>query len=622
MKSAAINCFLYFSLISSISISQTATAPSGTGTSGNPYQISTLNNLYWLSQNSSEWASGKYFAQTADINAVSTNVWVGNFPPIGTSGTPFSAYYDGQNYTINNIIIAGVSTDYRGLFGYMSGGTVRQLNIFTMAVAGNDYIGAVAGYAVSSVIERVSVTGVVTGRDYTGGIVGYIEGAGMSVNRVTTNVVVTGRDYTGGIAGIIDGDLNNLALECGSTLGSVTYVAGGTGYIGGIAGAITGSGSIRGSSVVGSVTGVGKSYVGGVVGFLENGSITESYAAGAIVATTSNNYGGLAGYVNNSTISNCFSVSPTASGDSNAGGLIGQAVGSSIDKCYSSVLVTGTGSNIGGMVGKQTSSTATNSFWYTALGGPLTSALGTVKTFLQMTDIATYTDLATPGLTSPWDFVGNPNDDVGSDDFWNISAILNSGLAYSQNDYCATYVALPIELLSFYIETENQAPLLIWKTATERNSSSFEIWKKNEGPEWHLASQIMASGNSLEPIQYSWSDDLVDEQTTYYQLISIDQDGTKDASEILSYAPKNKTNDELKIYPNPIHNTAKLILSNKEEEEIVSIEIYDLLGRNWSHAVDFVSVQKNKYNILPKSLEPGLYQLKYGERSISFVYAP
>jgi hypothetical protein len=38
---------------------QTATQPSGSGTVTDPYQIATLENLYWLSQNSSAW--NKYY---------------------------------------------------------------------------------------------------------------------------------------------------------------------------------------------------------------------------------------------------------------------------------------------------------------------------------------------------------------------------------------------------------------------------------------------------------------------------------------------------------------------------------------------------------------------------------
>lgn len=41
-------CLSYLS-----SYGQTSTAPAGAGTSANPYQISTWQNLYWVSQNTS-----------------------------------------------------------------------------------------------------------------------------------------------------------------------------------------------------------------------------------------------------------------------------------------------------------------------------------------------------------------------------------------------------------------------------------------------------------------------------------------------------------------------------------------------------------------------------------------
>ena len=43
---------------------------------------------------------------------------------------------------------------------------------------------------------------------------------------------------------------------------------------------------------------------------------------------------------------------------------------------------------------------------------------------------ATYTDTATAGLDSPWDFTGNPNDDAGTEDHWNIDGAVNAGYPY------------------------------------------------------------------------------------------------------------------------------------------------------------------------------------------------
>ena len=87
-------------------IAQTATPPSsGDGSSGDPYQIDTLNNLYWITQNSDEWSA--YYIQTANINASSSSSWDSNsgFTPIGNSNTRFTGSYNGDGHTIDLSLI-------------------------------------------------------------------------------------------------------------------------------------------------------------------------------------------------------------------------------------------------------------------------------------------------------------------------------------------------------------------------------------------------------------------------------------------------------------------------------------------------------------------------------------
>ena len=103
---------LFFSILCTTILlhAQTATAPSGSGTSGSPYQIATLNNLYWLAVqvNSGTDFSGKYFIQTANIDASHTSTWNSNqgWMPIGhpvdaafNTFYYFSGNYNGQNHT-------------------------------------------------------------------------------------------------------------------------------------------------------------------------------------------------------------------------------------------------------------------------------------------------------------------------------------------------------------------------------------------------------------------------------------------------------------------------------------------------------------------------------------------
>src|SRR5574344_1738318 len=55
---------------------QTSVTPAGTGTASDPYQITELGNLVWLSNYtngySSTWSNGKYFKMLNDIDATVT----------------------------------------------------------------------------------------------------------------------------------------------------------------------------------------------------------------------------------------------------------------------------------------------------------------------------------------------------------------------------------------------------------------------------------------------------------------------------------------------------------------------------------------------------------------------
>ena len=81
---------LFVLSFSSALIAQVATIPAGSGTSGDPYQIASLSDLYWLTQ--SDTAFGRYFIQTSDIDATTRRTWDSGsgFLPIGTPGTPFT----------------------------------------------------------------------------------------------------------------------------------------------------------------------------------------------------------------------------------------------------------------------------------------------------------------------------------------------------------------------------------------------------------------------------------------------------------------------------------------------------------------------------------------------------
>ena len=100
-------------------------APSiGSGTEVNPYQISTLAELIWITRNSDSW--DKYFVLTANIDALISSeidhnndeVLDGLFL-VGNSTTAFSGNFDGGGFTIENLTVDNSTGGNDGIFVFL-----------------------------------------------------------------------------------------------------------------------------------------------------------------------------------------------------------------------------------------------------------------------------------------------------------------------------------------------------------------------------------------------------------------------------------------------------------------------------------------------------------------------
>ena len=106
------------------------------------------NDTYVYVQAQSGDYSGAYFKLADNIPSV------GNITPIGSNTHSFAGNFDGNNKTISglNISVAGNNV---GLFGYISGATIKNLTV-NGSVKGSQYVGGVVGYALNSTIENVT----------------------------------------------------------------------------------------------------------------------------------------------------------------------------------------------------------------------------------------------------------------------------------------------------------------------------------------------------------------------------------------------------------------------------------------------------------------------------------
>lgn len=249
----------------------------GNGTSSTPYQIANIENLLWLSENEDQWVAGKYFIQTANIDATVTQfIDEGRgFSPIGTYDLDaFQGNYNGQGYTIDGLYINRTEHDYNALFGSLDGSaTVKNLGVTNANILGAGAAALVGEvYSSNAIINNCYATGNVTStKNYTGGLVAYLAYAAMS--NCYSNVDVIGTSYTGALVGRVQhGKVNN----CYS-LGSVTELTGSI-YIfsgGGFAGCIDVSSVVSNCYSVASV-GIGND-IGGFVAEFSSSTLSNCY---------------------------------------------------------------------------------------------------------------------------------------------------------------------------------------------------------------------------------------------------------------------------------------------------------------------------------------------------------
>lgn len=276
--------------------SQTANQPTGDGSSGSPYQIATLDNLYWITQNSGSW--DKYFIQTSDIDASDTQGWANGLPKIGWTSPTFNGNYDGQNYRISELYIN--RTDAAGLFAYVgSSGVVENINLSDCEIIGGSstYTGSIVSYH-QGTINHCYSSGSVSGSTNVGGMVGYVWGGSITNSRTECSVNATSTKVGGFVGYLLSGSIT----RCGAK-GNVESSHSGDCYVGGFVGLNTGT--ISYSYATGDATGA--SYIGAFAGANESGgTISNCFSQGEYWGTGTE-LGGLAGE-NGGNISYCYSL--------------------------------------------------------------------------------------------------------------------------------------------------------------------------------------------------------------------------------------------------------------------------------------------------------------------------
>lgn len=238
-----------------------------------------------------------------------------------------------------------------------------------------------------------------------------------------------------------------------------------------------------------------------------------------------------------------------------------------------------------------------------------TGAANTVNLTFDMSDggmagvnlgaISNYILVYRSAQTGSWTEIATANAIVGDQiSFANQSLTSDGYYTLASKDF--TMSPLPVELVYFDATLTNGQVALAWKTASEINSSYFDVLRSDDGKNWSSIGTVPAQGNSQITLDYSLIDESPLSGVSYYQLKEVDLNGSFRLSDIESINNSRKVN-QVKIYPNPTDEGLVTIVS---DEPITTLFVFDAFGKLVFEAK---SDSDDTYLLDTQSFQSGMY---------------
>jgi hypothetical protein len=179
---------------------------------------------------------------------------------------------------------------------------------------------------------------------------------------------------------------------------------------------------------------------------------------------------------------------------------------------------------------------------------------------------------------------------------------------------------LPVELVSFSGLCEESNINLTWQTASEFNSSHFDVEKSRDGENWQLLATVPSAGTSNELLTYQAVDQNGTDGNNYYRLRQVDIDGTEKLYDPINVSCAEVTPGYFTSFPNPSGSSFQVIVNNKELNGTCLLNIVDATGK----VIEQREIEMNdgiNMFVINQELTPGIYfmNISNGTKSTSVL---
>lgn len=200
----------------------------------------------------------------------------------------------------------------------------------------------------------------------------------------------------------------------------------------------------------------------------------------------------------------------------------------------------------------------------------------------------------------------------------NISALVSNIFA-NPASFCANFSKnlvtviitspVPVESLGLTARKDGSKALLDWKTASEQNSSHFNVQRSADGINFaSILGRVDAAGNSNTLRNYGFQDARPLESWNYYRIEEVDIDGSKMYSNIAAVSFNKK--GFVLVYPNPAVNQLTIELDSRISG-ILALQVYDSKGALVIKQNVAIASGRSMNHFDVSKLASGVYMLKY-----------
>ena len=166
--------------------------------------------------------------------------------------------------------------------------------------------------------------------------------------------------------------------------------------------------------------------------------------------------------------------------------------------------------------------------------------------------------------------------------------------------------SLPVQMTSFEAVKQGDNVNLSWQTASEINSSHFDVLHSTDAVHFESLGRVDAMGNKNTWTNYDFVHENAGNGVHYYQLSQFDNDGKNEKFKILAVNINNAVNIITQLFPNPSSNNVTLYY-NSVAGGTYKVNITNINGDALYFAHSPSMAGENKFRMTVEPYDAGTY---------------